>query len=306
MPAQLALRLVASSSHSLKLQDANSVGIGTVNVVSGGNDINGSGHAAVNTITTLVENGITNLTVTGGAGLTIGGLAETGLHQSTSLTITSNETGVAGTTIAAFTDQVIGNITFAGSNSGSIGALTVGATVTNLTVANTGTGSASVDAATSFTDANLTTLTLNGNVAWNTNSATHATATGATTGFTLAGGTDNAHVNINLTGAGSAVAVDNITLGNANNNISDNSLIGTVKVTVGTGSNLIALGDNATPGAAAGSTVVASANYAVTLGAHTSTGPDFDLRGGYRNGDADCSHHRDHGCGDRRSDQRSR
>lgn len=244
---------------SLTLQDANAVGINTVNVTSAGTDTANIG-GAVNTITTLVDNGLGNLTVTGGAGLTIGTLNEAS-HQATAITITSNETGANGTVINTLTDINLGNLTFAGTNSTSIGSLVLaGGTVTNLTVTNNGTGTAVVDPAASVTDALLTTLTLNGNVAWNTNSATQvaATATGATTGFTLSGSSDNAHVNINLTGA-AALSTDTISLGNANNEITDGSTAGIVKITVGTGSNLINL--------STGSAATYSAT--VTEGTHT-------------------------------------
>ena len=79
-----------------------------------------------------------------------------------------------------------------------------------------------------------------------------------TAGVTVAGGSDNAHVTIVLTGAASG-KTDSITLGNGNNYIHDTSTAGTVNVVVGTGSNYIDLGlANNTTGA-----------YNVTLGAHT-------------------------------------
>jgi len=86
-------------------------------------------------------------------------------------------------------------------------------------------------------------------------------ATGATTGVTVAAGTDNAHINLNLTGAATG-ATDSITVGNGNNYIVDGSTAGTVNVTVGTGSNLIALG---------GPNTDTTGVYNVTLGAHTAT-----------------------------------
>jgi hypothetical protein len=103
--------------------------------------------------------------------------------------------------------------------------------------------------------------------AWNQDSATHATATGATTGFALTGGTDNAHVNIDLTGAATGTATDSITLGNGNDFITDGSNVGTVNVTVGTGYDLI----NVSSGTAA-STFAAN----VILGAHTDTATLYD------------------------------
>ena len=252
---------------SLTLQDANSVGIGTVNFVSTGNDINTGGAGAINVIQNFFDNGIVNLTVTGTAGLTINSLVESGLHQSTAITITSNETSVNGTVIGALTDGVLGNITFAGSNTTVIGALNLNNTVTNLTLSNTGTSLAVIDpSGANFTDTALTTLTLSGNVALGNNSAFASSAFTATTGFTLLGATDNAHVNITLTGAATP-ATDTITLGNGNDYITDGSSTGTVKVTVGTGDNFIDVhtgGNNATY----------SAN--ITLGAHTDTATAYD------------------------------
>jgi hypothetical protein len=81
-----------------------------------------------------------------------------------------------------------------------------------------------------------------------------------TGGITVSGASDNSHVTLNLSGGAIAGKIDNITLGNANNSITDATTLGTVNVTVGTGSNAISLG---------GTTTDTTAVYNVTLGAHT-------------------------------------
>ena len=255
------------------LQDANSVGVGTVNITSSGSDTDWTAAAAAapwhgtptvagayNQITTLQDNGLANLKVTGGAGLYIGTLNEA-TTQATQMTITSNETGLQGTVFDTLTNNNLGNLTFNGTNSTDIGNLVTGAgTVTSLTIANTGTGNVTIGDGTAFTDAILTTLNLNGNINLTTGSLA------ATTGITVAGSTDNAHVTISLAGA-AATKTDSITLGNANNSITDASIAGTVNVTVGTGANLITLGTAATDTTGA---------YNVTLGAHTPTTALYD------------------------------
>jgi S-layer protein len=251
--------LTGTTVSSLTLQDANAVGIGTVNVTSNGTDIGASG-GATNFITTLVDNGLSVLNVSGTAGLTIGTLNEQ-THTATSFTINSTETGQNGTTIGSLTDDNLGTVTFSGTAAGDIQDLNItGGTVTNLTIANTGTGTATVGDGTAFTDAILTTLNLNGNV--NLTTGTLA----ATTGITVNGATDNSHVTIHLAGA-AANATDTITLGNANDFITDGSNVGTVNVTVGTGYDLI----NVSSGTAA-STFAAN----VTLGTHTDTATLWD------------------------------
>lgn len=328
---------------SLTLEDANLVGIGTVNLVS--NDVGGIG-TGVNTIGTLVDNGLSVLNVSGTGALTIGTLNEA-TTAATSFTLNNTETNAAatGVTIANFTDASLGTLNLTGTgasfitnlndNSGvinisnndaagvTIGTLTdVGVTAglsltmdfsgsgatTITTLGNTSTsttadsftnsGSAAVTITTVSNDAhvvketysntgtgsmtvsmdsnvNVATLNLNGNVAYtNTTSVANspigtaatinAAANLAATGVTVAGGTDNAHINLQLGGAtgGVSTVVDSITLGNGNDLIIDGSTTNTVNVTVGTGSNLIVLG---------GATTDTTGAYNVTLGAHTST-----------------------------------
>jgi hypothetical protein len=114
----------------------------------------------------------------------------------------------------------------------------------------------------------LTSLTLGANVALG-QAATLVFNNGlqdaVTAGVTVSGGSDNAHVTINLTGAASG-KTDGITLGNGNDIVYDVSTAGTVNVVVGTGSNYILFGSNSADTTGA---------YTLSLGAHTvATGID--------------------------------
>ncbi len=292
---------------ALTLNDANGVGIGTVNLVSNDN----GGLTGVNTITTLTDSGVSVLNVTGTGGLSIGTLNEnpSGSHTAAiSLTINNNETNAAGVTIASISDANLGSLTFTGSNATTINymdptavttmsvsdtgsqaatitgltdnsltsltmsgssAVNIGTLIdsaTGITVNNTGTAA---DTITAINSSTLTSLTLTGAVGLGVDTLTagvpnQATAIGATTGVTVSAGTDNAHINLNLRGTASSAstAADTITVGNGNDYITDGSTVGTVNVTVGTGSNLIVLG---------GTTTDTTGMYNVTLGAHTAT-----------------------------------
>lgn len=113
----------------------------------------------------------------------------------------------------------------------------------------------------------LTTITMTGNVALGANDNTAPeTAIGATTGVTVEGATNNAHVNITLNAA-AAGATNTIKLGNANNFITDLTSAGSVVVNVGSGGNLIDIdqGTNNTTYSAS-----------VTLASHTNTTTVFN------------------------------
>lgn len=265
---------------ALTLADANGVGIGTVNISSGGNDITtpGTVGGALNTIATLTDNGLANLTVTGGAGLTIGALNEA-TTQATAFTLTSNETSAAnGTTITAFTDNNLGTLTFAGTNVNQITTLTDTGLVLGIT--NNGSQTAIIG---TIAD-NLSTLTLGANISLGQGGLAGIAGTTAgekaaglqdalTTGVTVSGSADNSHVTVNLTAGAAKGSTDTITLGNGNDYVIDASANGTVKVTVGTGSNLIDL----SKAGGAGNTSYAGT---VTEGTHTaSSGPDQVLVG---------------------------
>jgi hypothetical protein len=357
----LALTLGAAANQSdisvfsLTLEDANLVGLGTVNLVSNDNG-KAAGATGVNTITTLVDNGLSVLNVSGTGALTIGTLNEAST-QATSFTLNNTDASTVstGVTIGTFTDVSLGTLNFTGTGASFIGTLndnssvininntdSAGATITTLydavissatsltlgftgsgattltnlentsttttamtindstsgnvtisqvnngtlaasnpnivteTYNNTGTGVLTVSA---DYNASVTSLTLKGDVVYNN---TGGTATHSSTGFydtansgvTVAAGTDNAHLNLMFSGTTSTATTgaDTITVGNGNNYIVDGSTVGTVNVTVGTGSNLINLGTAATD--------ASTASYSVTLGTHTSAGPDQVMVGG--------------------------
>jgi hypothetical protein len=133
-------------------------------------------------------------------------------------------------------------------------------------LANSGTAT---DTITTLVDTGLASLTVTGSVKLgsddgNAANAIQMGAAGITTGETVTAGTDNAHINIKTLGLTAAAATDTITVGNGNDQITDVTTAGFVNITVGTGSNLI----DVHTGAA--TTYKAS----ITLGAHTSAGPD--------------------------------
>jgi len=269
---------------SLTMQDANSVGIGTLNFVSNGTAGN------VNIITTLIDSGLSQLNVSGVDGLTIGTLNEgttSGATATAATSFTINNTssgtvkigGTAGANgIGAFTDSALGNLTFTGTGNSVITNLYDGTTSNALSISNTGTGTATITtlAGDSSHGNNLTNLTLGSGVALGPDSSSLANYTtsglqdSSTAGVTINGASDNAHVVLNLTAGAATGNTDTITLGNGNNYIFDASTAGTVNVTVGTGANYITLG-SITSGDAA------TSQYNVTLGTHTPTTALFDL-----------------------------
>jgi len=255
-----ATNAAAITVSSLTLSDANLVGIGTLNAVS--NDVT---FGQSNVISTLVDNGLANLNVSGSAGLQINTLNEA-TTQATTFTINNTETGAAGVTIVNFTDANLGALTFTGSNASTITNLSDAGQV--LSISNTGTSTANIF---TLTDNSLTTLTLGSGVSLGqTAPANNAFGLqdGATTGVTVSGASDNAHVTINLyNGSSASNIIDSITLGNGNDFVTDASAAGTVNLAVGTGANLIVLGTafNDT-----------TAVYNVTEGAHTNTATLFN------------------------------
>ena len=257
---------------ALTLEDSNSTGVGTVNIIGTG----------ANVISTLTDTNVTHLSVSGGTSLTIGDLAEAA--NATSIAIADSDTSLTLTSITGASN--LGQIAFSGTGSTTITTLTPGGSVTGLTLSDSGaaaaigtlaggatlttvdfggTGAISIttltdtsatltlansgtatESITTFANAGATlaTLNLSGNIALGTDvSATaghfNVGVTGGA-GVTVAGSTDNAHVNIDV-GAGFAIAgaTDTITLGNGNDSITDASTAGTVKITVGSGQNYI-------------------------------------------------------------------
>jgi len=268
---------VSAATVSLLMEDTNQVGIATLNIVS--NSTAAQAGSSVNTITALGDSGLSTLNVSGATGLTIGVLNEgvtAGASATAATSFTLNNTSGGDVTISAFTDSALGTLKFTGSGNGIITSL-AGVTGQILSISNTGTGAATIG--TGFADANLKSLTLAGNVALGADvgaagiATTQEVASFGTSGFTLAAGTDHAHININATGA-VAGFTDTLTVGNGNNYITDGSIAGKVNVTVGTGSNLIDLtAGGGTFTAGAGPAQTANNTYAATvaLGAHTST-----------------------------------
>ena len=194
-------------------------------------------------------------------------LAGTGSDNVGTLALTGHILNIAGTgtaseSITTLSDAALTTLSLSGTHTVSIGTFT-SATGAALTISDTGTGQLVVS---SFADANLTSLTLTGSVAIGPDAGpattatlpTQAAATGATSGVTISASTDNAHINLNLTGDISG-KTDSITVGNGNDYITDHGA-GTINVTVGTGSNLIDVNSNANDAAYAAN---------ITLGTHT-------------------------------------
>jgi len=251
----------AVSLASLTMEDTNLVGIATLNVVSNDTAANAG---AQNTIAALVDSGLSTLNVSGVDGLLITALDEgvtAGATATAAQSFTINNTSGGVVEITTLTDSGLGSLTFNGTGDSLIDTLVVGGH--SLTIANSGTGAATIGV---LTGATLNSLTLTGQVALGGDAGAAGVATpaaaviGGTTGVTIAAGTDNAHINVALTGAVLG-STDNITVGNGNDFITDSG-VGTVNITVGTGSNLIDVSH-----AIAASTAV----YNVNLGAHTVT-----------------------------------
>jgi len=228
------------------------------------------------TITSLVDNtngnALTTLNLAGSHSLTIGSL------------------GINGTPLAALT-----NINFSGSGTDTITNLYDNAAT--LTIANTGTGTASIDTASgsnvSSNNPNLTTLTLSGNVGLGTyNSGTWTGGLSATTtaGFTLAGATDNANINFSLTDKTTTSSLsgplpsNTIVLGNGSDQIALTSNLASIttaytgsgaaltnNITVGTGTNSIILQDSNGNGANVSDIIKFADNSAVFTGGTTPT-----------------------------------
>jgi hypothetical protein len=245
---------------TLIFKDSSAVGIGTVNIVSNGVDIT-PGDAVPNFNTVVVnDNGLSTLNISGTQGLRFTTLNQT-TTQATTVTINNTNTGQAGVSIGQLTNSKLTSLNFTGTGSTKITTLT-DALATSLAIDNSGSKMATVAAMTS--SSNLATLTLTGNVQIGDGLAggTGMTLTN-TSGLTISGATDPAHVKLTLAGAASG-NVDNISLGNGNNVVTNVSIAGTVNLTLGTGSNYITLG---------GATTNTTGRYNVTLDAGSA--PDY-------------------------------
>ena len=249
---------------TIVMKDAANVGIGTVNLASNGMDFTpGDAVPNFNTVM-LVDNGLSMLNVSGTQGLFITGINEA-TTPATTFTLNNTNTGSAGVTIGGLNDAVLTTLNFMGSGLSRIETLTVPSTAM-LAINNTGAQMATVSTLTST--ANLTSLTLTGNVQIGDGlvGGTGMTLT-STDGVTISGATDQAHVKLSLAGAAFGM-VDSITLGDGNNTVTDGSNAGTVNLTLGTGSNYITLG---------GATTNSTGLYHITLGAGDE--PDYIMVG---------------------------
>ncbi len=250
-----------SAVTAISLQDSVGVGVNTVSIA------NALGAAetdisAAHVIGTLTDNGLAILNVTGTAGLIITTLTETST-PATSFTLNDGSTDGYGVTIGAFTDTVLNTLSFAGAGTSNIGALSTG--VASLAVKNTGTALDTID---TITDGTLTALNLAANISLGQASTaliTNGLQDGSTAGVTISGGSDNAHVTVNLTSGAATGNTDAITLGNGNNVVVDASPVGTVTIKLGSGANLVELGT---------ASVDTTASYNVTFATRTATPPN--------------------------------
>jgi len=226
---------------SLTISNSSGASINTLNVVSNKStyvNMGGTIVAPENTITRLNSLTLGTINVTGNAGLLIDNLG--GTNAATTFTLNNNSTG-NGTDAELVTleDNVLTTLNMGGTGNTEIENLIT--TTRSLTIIDTNSASGTaIVGNVGFVAGSLTSLTLTGNVQIgdNTNPPTASATIGATTGITVSGATDNAHVNISLNAAASG-KTNTVTLGNGNDYVMDTTVDGTVKITVGTGSNLI-------------------------------------------------------------------
>src|SRR5476649_776131 len=261
---------------SLNVSGATGLTIGTINlgqhslaVPSGVATfaLNYSGSADL-AITTLIDDTLSHLNVSGN-GLAVIHTVEA--DNASALTINNN----GGATLAIDTLRTNGNgaavisnglsnLSFSGTQAITIGTLATPGDTAAITLANTGTATATIT--NWLPGSGVSSLSIDGNVVLGAAALT-ATQLGtpisltSLAGVTIAAGGDNARLNLALAGAGSG-HVDTVIVGNGNNNLADDPSSGHVNVTVGSGANTIHLGN------------AASAGYLahVTLGAHTAAG----------------------------------
>ncbi len=234
---------------ALTLQDANGVGIGSVNIVTDASVVGG-----IHNIDTLTDRALSNLAITGTGALGIGAATT----SATTLTISDNNTSTATSSIGTLNAVSLANISYSGTHAFGISTLEDNA-VTTLIITNANTGSTGVLSVgtADFTNDSLTSLTLNGSIEFNG-------TLGSTDGLTISGATDHQNVRISAGVAG----IKTITLGNGDNTITTGS--GADVMTLGSGANNVtggAGGDKITFAAHTGVDVV---KY--TLAGQTATG----------------------------------
>jgi hypothetical protein len=283
----------------LTLNDTVGGGLGTLNV-----NTTATAPGAAYTMTLLTDLGLTNLNITGSAMLNITAINATGAStsrlQSTSLTISDNDTSVsvtatpANSTIGTLFVNTLSQINYSGTKSFNITAIDGdGASGVSLVNANTGTtGVLTIGAATlaagsatnGISDNSLTSLRLTGSVQ-------ASVITANTANVTVSGATDNQRVHFthnSSTGTG-----DTITLGNGANVIVESggatvnavTQVGSFNadtITLGSGANNVTggLGADTVTFAAHGSAVTINLSAATAVTGTSTTGNDS----GYVNG----------------------
>lgn len=238
-PPTISTNLIATTSATtIAISGYDSTNIGSVSGSGTTLQIDNDSTASANSIIGTVTNGtlgtliIQDVEGGGSNGLTITTL---NIGAETDLIITNVANG--GLTVSTLQSSgALTNLTLSGSAAIDISNIT-GVTSTTMSLAYTGTSTAmvDVDGGSSFIDASLTTLNLTGNIAFN---GASTAATFATTGVSVNAGGDNANIHLNLTGAASG-DTDTITLGDGNNSIIDATSAGALKITVGSGANVI-------------------------------------------------------------------
>lgn len=240
----------AQTVSTLVLNDANGIGINTLNIIDNNVAFNYAGDN-ITTFSNTAGVALSNLNFSGVGGFAMGGTAGATpgnfVNTVTSMTINNTGTNAAGL-IVGMTANSMGNLTFTGSGKTTLNLVDTVAGTLNIT--NSGTGSVTVSdggantvaaninltgkMTATLTDPNLTSLALSDGQA--------VTLTAANTGgITITGAGDHSRVQLTL-GAAASTKTNTVTLGNGNNNIVDRTTAGTSTITVGTGSNLIDAG----------------------------------------------------------------
>lgn len=236
---------------ALTLQDANAVGIGSVNIVT-----DASVGGGIHNIDTLTDGALSRLAITGTGALGIG-YATT---SATTLTVSDNDTSTATSSIGTLNAVNLANILYSGTHAFGISTLEANM-VTTLVITNANTGSTGVLSVgtADFTNDSLTSLTLNGSIEFNG-------TLGSTDALTVSGATDNQNVRISADAGG----IKTITLGNGDNNITTGS--GADVITLGDGANDVRAGggnDVITLGSGVNSVTGSSGGDTITFAAHT-------------------------------------
>lgn len=252
--------LTDSAVTFISISGTGSLSIGSLATTGPGLTIDDSSSAAApSLIGSLSDSSLTNLSLRDAEGTGVNGLTITSLAigGSTDLTLVNVSNG--GLTIGTLQSSgALDNLTLSGAAPVTIGTL-AGLTTVTVSIANTGTSTVMIDAASgsSLSDASMTTLNLIGTIAINVTAAD-------TAGVTINGSTDNSAVSVNLSGASSS-DVDTITLGDGLDRVTDGSTAGSVKIIVGSGADIIDVHSG----------TASTFSAAISLGAHSAaTGSD--------------------------------